>query len=48
MPLFLLPFLIGGGLGFGGGFFAADGFKTLTRIAVIGGVGYVAVKWINR
>lgn len=42
MPLFLLPFLVGGGLGFGGGFIASDGLRTIKTLTVIGALGYGA------
>ncbi len=39
MPLLLFPALAGL-IGFGGGWFAADGTKSLIKWAVIGGVAY--------
>ncbi|MBO6807255.1 hypothetical protein [Thalassospira sp.] len=48
MPAFVLPFMLGGAVGVGGGFLAADGLtaaQKLVRLAVIGAGVYVAGKY---
>ncbi|MDM7975432.1 MULTISPECIES: hypothetical protein [Thalassospira] len=48
MPAFVLPFVLGGILGAGGGFVVADGLtaaQKLLRLGVIGAGVYVAGKY---
>jgi hypothetical protein len=38
MPIVLIPWLLGGGLGFGAGFMTSDGIGKLLKLAVLGSI----------
>jgi uncharacterized membrane protein YtjA (UPF0391 family) len=47
MP-FLIPVLVAGGLGFGGGFLASEGFSKLLKLATVAGVGYLIIQQVKK